>query len=87
MREQSPSGPYFLGDQFSIADIAIAPFALRILAVEKTILNGYTSETVKNSPRLSEFLQGIANRPSVKETYLGDKELFEALAKRFNLKL
>jgi glutathione S-transferase len=59
---------------------------LRINGFLKIALKGFEFEAVKSNPRLAEFIEGISNRPSVKETYIGDKEYFEALVKRFNLK-
>lgn len=83
--EQSPSGPYFLGEQYSIADIAIAPFAGRLDAFVKNYLKGHEFEAIKNSSRLSAFLKGIQERPSYKETYCGDQEYVNVLVSRFNL--
>lgn len=86
MLQQSATGPYFLGNEFSLADIAIAPFVLRINGFNKVALKGFEFEAVKSNPRLAEFIQGITSRPTVKETYVGDEQYLEVLAKRFNLK-
>lgn len=85
--EQAPSGPYFLGSEYSLADIAIAPFAARLGAVQKFLLNGYVPEAVGESPRLAEFLKGIVSRPTFEKTYVGDKTFAELVAKRYNLPL
>ncbi|KAI7907543.1 thioredoxin-like protein [Cokeromyces recurvatus] len=82
--KESASGPYFLGEQFSLADIAIAPFIMRIFAFNKRYLNGYEFDAIKSSTRLAEFFKGITSRPSVKETYIGDEGYIEGLQKRYS---
>ncbi|KAI8381427.1 glutathione S-transferase [Radiomyces spectabilis] len=81
---QSSSGPYFLGNQLSLADIAVAPFAGRIAAFEKHLLNGYEHEAVKQSPRLAEWFKGLAELPSFKDTFFGDKNVVDGIVNRFN---
>lgn len=85
MTQQSATGPYFLGEEFSLADIAIAPFVLRIHAFNKVILNDFHFEAVKSNPRLAEFIKGIISRPTVRETYAGDDKYIDVLAKRFGV--
>ncbi|KAI8885195.1 glutathione S-transferase [Backusella circina FSU 941] len=84
LRQQSTSGPYFSGEKYSLADIAIAPFYARIKATNQFVLENYQSEAVKNSPRLAEFLNGIISRPSFQESYLGDEMFIEMMKKRMN---
>lgn len=84
MRQQAASGPYFLGEQYSLADIAIAPFYARVNAFNKLALDGHGFDAVKNSPRLAEFLNGITSRPSFQDSFLGDEKLIEFMKKRFN---
>ncbi|CAO3664853.1 hypothetical protein G6F70_009203 [Rhizopus microsporus] len=83
--QQSPTGPYFLGNEYSIADIAVAPLLARILAFHRLFLNGYEWEAVKKYPRLSEFIKGITERPSFKETYIGDEEFVNSFTAKFNI--
>jgi glutathione S-transferase len=83
--QQSPSGPYFLGSEYSLADIAIAPFVARIKGFNKLFLDGYEFEALKKLPRLAEFFDGITNRPSFKETYCGDQAYIDILSKKFNI--
>jgi hypothetical protein len=59
---------------------------LRINALNKHFLDGFEFEAVKSNPRLAEFLAGIAERPSVKETFIGDEKFVEQIQARFNLK-
>ncbi|KAL9548454.1 hypothetical protein MBANPS3_005667 [Mucor bainieri] len=84
--QQSKTGPYFLGEEYSLADVAIAPFVLRIHALLEHILDGYKFEAVQNNPRLHEFITGALQRPSVQETWFGDEKFIEAMSARFNLK-
>jgi glutathione S-transferase len=84
--QESASGPYFLGEQFSLADIAIAPFVLRLYAFTSNfVARDFEFEQVKANPRLAEFIKGITSRPSVEATYIGDAGYAELIGKRFNL--
>ncbi|SAM07085.1 hypothetical protein [Absidia glauca] len=83
--EQSADGPYFYGDKFSLVDIAIAPFAGRFNALfEVAFKKGYQPTTVQASPRLTSYLDALVNRPSFKESYLGDQAFIDLMARRFN---
>ncbi|KAI8349684.1 glutathione S-transferase [Blakeslea trispora] len=82
LKTQSPHGPYFLGEAFSMADIAIAPFLARMRATNHQM--GFSMDVVKESPRLYEYIQGCTSRPSFKETYCGDEPLIEFKKKKFD---
>ncbi|KAG0164600.1 hypothetical protein DFQ28_009645 [Apophysomyces sp. BC1034] len=82
--EQAPSGPYFLGSQYSLADIAIAPFVLRIEKFNRLYLDGLKFEAVEELPRVKEFLQGISQRPSAQATIVTDEKFIASLA-RFSI--
>ncbi|SAL99073.1 hypothetical protein [Absidia glauca] len=86
--EQSQTGPYFLGDQFSLADIALGPFVARILATASLFEkeNLFQFNAVKQNPRLAEFFKGVVSRPSFKDTYLGDQLFIDLINKRFSPK-
>lgn len=84
MEQQSATGPYFLGEEFSLAGIAIAPFVLRIHAVNHDILDDYRPAALANA-RLLEFIKGVSTRASVKETYVGDEKFLELLSKKAGL--
>ncbi|KAI8357277.1 glutathione S-transferase [Blakeslea trispora] len=84
LKQQSPTGPYFLGEEFSLADVAIAPFVMRIHALNTVFLDGLKLEAVTSSPRLTEFVKGVLTRPSVKDTWVGEEKLVEFLKKRFS---
>ncbi|KAI9497063.1 glutathione S-transferase [Zychaea mexicana] len=83
--EQAPSGPYFLGSEYSLADIAIAPIVARQAAGFKAFLNGLEIEAVKKYPRLQEWLEGIVSRPTFKETYPGDEIVINFYKKEWNV--
>ncbi|KAI7894971.1 thioredoxin-like protein [Mucor mucedo] len=85
LTQQSATGPYFLGEEFSLADIAVAPFVLRLYAFNKLILKGYEFEAVKSHSRLAEFIKGVTSRASVQETYAGDEKFVDVLVQRFGV--
>jgi glutathione S-transferase len=86
--EQSQTGPYFLGDHFSLADIALGPFIARILATASLFEkeNSFQFNAIKQNPRLAEFSKGVVSRPSFKDTYLGDQIFIDLINKRFSPK-
>ncbi|KAI8143803.1 glutathione S-transferase [Fennellomyces sp. T-0311] len=65
--EQAPSGPYFLGTEYSAADIALAPFVFRLTHFIN-FLTGHDFKVLDELPRLREFLAGILEHPTFKET-------------------
>ncbi|KAI8364946.1 glutathione S-transferase [Blakeslea trispora] len=85
LKKQSSNGPYFLGNEFSVADIAIAPFLARILATNKYM--GYSMNVVKESPRLEEFIRGNISRPSVEKTWCGDDTLIRFAKEKYGFQI
>ncbi|CDH59938.1 glutathione s-transferase c-terminal-likeprotein [Lichtheimia corymbifera JMRC:FSU:9682] len=83
--EQAASGPYFLGDQYSLADIAIAPFLTRVLAVQKAYLKDIKFDVIDQSPRLQQFFEGLLTRSSHADTYCGDNYLIDGFVSRWGL--
>ncbi|KAI9497215.1 glutathione S-transferase [Zychaea mexicana] len=83
--EQAPSGPYFLGTEYSLADIAIAPFVARIAAINYAFMDGLELEAVKTHSRLQEFIKGCTSRPSFQETYTGDNAFVEGVKAKLGL--
>ncbi|KAH8551776.1 glutathione S-transferase [Umbelopsis sp. PMI_123] len=81
--EQAEEGPYFLGNEFSIADINVAPFAYRL----RLLLNSYFKEESDEYvnwtkyPRVSQFLAGITERESFKATAASEEYLRNAFLK------
>ncbi|KAI8969183.1 glutathione S-transferase [Mycotypha africana] len=86
LMKQSEKGPYFLGEDFSLADIAIAPFLLRIFSFNDLFLDGYRFEAIESHPRLAQFIEGISSRPSIKDTYCGNEKYADILARKYNVK-
>lgn len=76
---QQSKGPYFLGEQFSAADAAVAPFFQRFKVVLENGLGGYKAAEgrallngVFQDEKFSRFvayLDALLNRESVKETF------------------
>ena len=62
--KRQPGGPFFLGNEFSLADIAIAPFAVRDYILKEH--RGYKRENASNEWK--EWAEAIENRDSVKKT-------------------
>ena len=58
-------GPYFLGDEFSLADVAIAPWIMRDYVLSEH--RGYSREAV--SPKWKAYCEAIEQRPSVSNTF------------------
>ena len=57
-------GPFFLGEEFSLADVAIAPWIMRDYVL--TEHRGYSREAV--SPEWKAYCEAIEVRPSVANT-------------------
>eukprot|EP00977_Amphora_coffeiformis_P017087 scaffold5479_cov199-Amphora_coffeaeformis.AAC.26 len=72
---QVEPGPYFLGNQFSAVDIALAPFWQRILWVG----GHYRDLSLPNDDaafgRLEQWWQAVSQRPSVAHTLVGRQRL------------
>ncbi|CAO3635396.1 unnamed protein product [Cunninghamella echinulata] len=86
--QQSAQGPYFYGEEFSLVDIAIAPFVLRFNS-----LNAISHEkefqypSVKSSPRLANYLEAIAKRQTAVDTFIGHEKFVENIVSRYNFPL
>lgn len=66
LAEQSPNGPFFLGETFSLADIALVPFLDRHRHLLFAFADGYN--IFANAPRLKVLLDAAVLRPSVFQT-------------------
>ncbi|RUS14735.1 glutathione S-transferase [Endogone sp. FLAS-F59071] len=80
--EQSPTGPYFLGDQFSLADVAIAPFIARFQVFRDNYLEDFVIP--EEYDRLLSWGKALQERESFKETWPGSEFILQAYAKRIN---
>ncbi|KAI8578646.1 hypothetical protein K450DRAFT_245881 [Umbelopsis ramanniana AG] len=80
--EQSQEGPYFLGKEYSIADVNVAPFAYRL----KVLVSHFFKDEIElidfaKYPRVKEFLAGITERDSFKATIASEEYLAQAYEK------
>ncbi|KAL6305201.1 glutathione-S-transferase [Sparassis latifolia] len=71
-------GPYFLGDQFSLVDVALAPWVARDYVLQEH--RGYTREAA--GAGWKEYAERLENRESVLKTQ-SDKEHYEEIYDRF----
>ncbi|OLY78211.1 Pyrimidodiazepine synthase [Smittium mucronatum] len=81
LNENSNEGPYFLGEQYSVADLLLSTFAYRTEIFSK--LRGDTFENIKGLERYYVWKEAVSNRPSFiktiapfevfKEAYEGSK--------------
>ncbi|GBG65701.1 hypothetical protein CBR_g52001 [Chara braunii] len=78
----SPDGPFFMGEEFGIVDIALVPFAMR-----HGVLKHFRELSVPDSPEFSRFRVWFAaavNWPSVKATSFDEKDILPILSKYAN---
>lgn len=71
------SGPFFLEDHFSVADIAVAPFIGRLFTLAKAgvIPDIYAAITEGvDYKRFNDYAQALFGRPSFQDTFV-DKEV------------
>ncbi|KAI0692087.1 glutathione-S-transferase [Cytidiella melzeri] len=71
-------GPYFLGDEFSLVDIAIAPWIVRDYIIAEN--RGFTREGV--SPKWKEYADLVEKRDSILRTQ-SDKEHYAEIYGRY----
>mmetsp|Transcript_87680 Transcript_87680/g.246318 ORF Transcript_87680/g.246318 Transcript_87680/m.246318 type:complete len:283 (-) Transcript_87680:74-922(-) len=67
-------GPFFLGDDFSMVDIALAPYWQRMCSV----LRAYRKFDPSACPRLQVWYEAVQARPSFKRTIVDTERLIEA---------
>ncbi|KAI9261431.1 thioredoxin-like protein [Phascolomyces articulosus] len=83
--EQSSTGPYFLGCEYSAVDIAIAPFVFQIRAFVK-LLTDNDYRVLNELPRLREYFDTILDHPICKETgSLDEKRFMQVAVERFKV--
>merc|ERR1712154_176879 len=69
-------GPFFLGDDFTIADIALAPFWQRMVSV----LRAYRKFDPSACPRLQAWYEAVESRPSFQRTAVDTEKLIEQVS-------
>ena len=88
IKEADPDGPYFLGKDFSYADVALAPWAVRMWVLEH--FKGFTAIPAPGKggddeevwSRWRKWSDAVASRKSVDET-LSDREHYLPLYQRY----
>ncbi|KAI9495213.1 thioredoxin-like protein [Zychaea mexicana] len=77
--EQSPSGPYFLGTEYSSVDIALTPF-ISTMGTFTKFLTGQDLTVLNELPRLRDYLSAVVEHPVSKETtFLDDEDKVNAV--------
>ncbi|KAJ3554288.1 hypothetical protein NM688_g3193 [Phlebia brevispora] len=71
-------GPYFLGEEFSLVDVAIAPWILRDYVLSEN--RGYSREGV--SPEWKAYCELLEKRPSVANTF-SEKKYLQPIYNRY----
>lgn len=82
VRELDPEGPWFLGEKFSLVDVALAPWAKRLFIIDHykdggsgvpgpEAVQGEDGEVWK---RWNVWFDAVKERQSVKETWSDDEE-------------
>lgn len=66
-------GPFFIGDDLTMADIALAPFWQRMVSV----LRAYRKFDASGCPRLASWFAAIEARPSFRRTMVDPEKLLE----------
>jgi len=77
------AGPFFLGDRFSLAEEACAPFALRfwhVLPAMKPQCDPKVMLDELQLPRLQAWLEAVVERPSVKATAMAPDAMVSSYA-------
>mmetsp|Transcript_12411 Transcript_12411/g.35267 ORF Transcript_12411/g.35267 Transcript_12411/m.35267 type:complete len:102 (+) Transcript_12411:205-510(+) len=69
-------GPFFLGDDFTMADIALAPWWQRMCSV----LRAYRKFDPSAIPRLQAWFEAVEARPSFHRTVVDPEKLIEEYA-------
>ncbi|KAI8140420.1 thioredoxin-like protein [Fennellomyces sp. T-0311] len=82
---QAPTGPYYLGTEYSAVDIALAPFVFQMTHFH-IFLTGRDYKVLDELPRLREFFAAIMDHPTFKETAFLTAEMLDQIAtERFNV--
>lgn len=82
----SLEGPYFLGDSFSMVDIAFAPFWQRFIWVSSQFA-GLIFPEDPAFLRLHTWWDAVSNRPSVSSTLVSRERLIQSYRKTYTKKL
>lgn len=83
VKEMDSSGPWFLGQQFSLVDIMLAPWAKRLFLIDHYKPGGVGIEQAKKEDaatwtRWQAWLDAVNERPSVLDTWSDGEQYIEA---------
>lgn len=83
VKEMDSSGPWFLGQQFSLVDIMLAPWAKRLFLIDHYKPGGVGIEQVRDCDtqtwaRWETWFDAINERPSVLDTWSDDEQYIDA---------
>lgn len=83
VKEMSPDGPWFLGQQFSLVDIMLAPWAKRLFLIDHYKPGGVgikeaKAEDPETWSRWQKWFGAVDERPSVLDTWSADEQYIEA---------
>lgn len=83
VREMDGSGPWFLGEQFSLVDIMLAPWAKRLFLIDYYKPGGLGISDAKKEDgetweRWQTWFDAITARESVQDTWSDDEKYIEA---------
>ncbi|KAI1773013.1 putative glutathione-S-transferase theta, GST [Hypoxylon cercidicola] len=85
MLESEQSGPWFLGEQFSLVDVILAPWAKRLFLIDYYKpgglgfpAEGQAGDDEKVWARWRMWFDAIVNRQSVKDTWSDDDQYIKA---------
>lgn len=81
--EMDDSGPWFLGDRFSLVDVMLAPWAKRLFLIDHYKPGGLGVDQVRGEDektwaRWQKWYEAILDRQSVKDTTSTDDKYIEA---------
>ncbi|KAF9916784.1 hypothetical protein BX616_002823 [Lobosporangium transversale] len=82
-REEDGNGPFFLGDKFTFADLALGPFMSRFILLG-AYDNGNKEVTLEDYPQFKRFFEwkdAVTKRPSVAKASYPREKLIEAYKK------
>ena len=85
VEEMDPAGPWFLGDKFSLVDISLAPWAMRLWLIDHYKSGGVgvpDDEKDETWNRWKKWMKALEERQSVKST-MSDNERYLLAYKRY----
>lgn len=89
LNEANANGPFFLGHDFTFADLTLAPFLLRLPLSFRLAEDGETverdfEERIQKLEKLSAWRHAVLNRPCVQNTSPSEEALEDSFRKFLN---